>query len=149
MAAVLRLRQIEFRAAQHHLALVGDVIFYDIQKPQLLGFPVRDGDHVDAERAFEIGVLIERGEDLVHVRVLFHPHDGAHAVAVGFVGNFADAAQNLFFLFAKVCDLRQKARLIDLIGKFRDDDEFFIVFALLHGDFGTHGDLAAPRFVRL
>ena len=51
--------------------------------------------------------------------------------------------------FAKICDLREKARLIDLIRKFRNDDELLVIVALFDADFRSDTDLASSRLVSL
>jgi len=54
----------------------------DLHESELLRLAVRDHHHVDAERDFEIRVLIEIGQELGNVRILFDADDGAYAAAL-------------------------------------------------------------------
>src|SRR6185437_10980551 len=76
-----------------------------------------------------------------------HFDDDAHAVAIAFVANVADALN--FLVLHQVGDVRDQARLVHLIGQLGDDDVLALFASLLDGGFRAHLKCSAARFVRL
>lgn len=97
MRPFLGFGEVVLTAAQNDVALVIYVIIDYLYQSELFGLAVRNGHHVDAERAFEVGVFIERGERLFVVSLLFEFDDRAHAVSVRFVHHVRYADENILF----------------------------------------------------
>ena len=141
--------EVELRAAEDDLALIVHIVADDLHQSHLERFAARDGDHVDAEGRFEVGIFIENFQNGGNVGVPLHLDDGAHAAAVALVGDAGDGGKLFLLFLAEFRDPAEQIRLVDLVGKLRDDDEFAVPLSRLHADAGAQGDPALARFIGL
>src|ERR1035437_7830832 len=118
-----------------------------IDQAELAGLPVDDGQHDDAEAGLELGVLVEVVEDHLGLFAALQFEDDAHAVAVAFVADIADAFEFLF-VDQGGCGF-DEAGLVDLVGNLGDHDLLAVLGQLLDGGAGAQLQLAASGHVGL
>lgn len=102
------------------------------------GFVGKD-KHNHTETDLHLGLFEKRVQNDLRVRVLFDVDYDAETVTVGFVLNVRNALYSL--VFDLVGDIFDKARLVDLIRKFGNDDSRPAVCHFF--DFGAGADYAA------
>ncbi len=144
----LRPLEPELGAPGDDFLLVVDVVPQQGLEPERARRAADQADDVGAERRLQRRVLVElREHDLGQLAALQLDPD-PHAVAVGLVGDVADAGDDL--LVHELGDLREHAvvaALAHLVRQLRDDDR--VVAALLRLDVrdGPHADAAAAGLV--
>src|SRR5690606_5923901 len=115
-----------------------------VQQPR---FSVDEGDMLDGEPLLQRGVLVQQGEDRFGVDARLQVDDDAQArVAVGVVGDVADAVQAAFFDLFDDCG--DELLGSDLVRQLVDDE---LGAAPFGGDSGAapDGDVAFSGAVRL
>ena len=147
MLALARLAQFELGAPADHFDAVIDEELDAIDQAELAGLPVDDGQHDDAEAGLELGVLVEVVEHHLGLFAALEFEDDAHAVAVAFVADIADAFE-LLFVDQGGCGF-DEARLVDLVGNLGDHDLLAVLGHLLDGGAGAQLQLAASGHVGL
>ena len=91
MLAVARLAQFVFGAPADHFNAVVDEELDAIDQAQFARLAVDDREHDDAEADLQLGVLIQIVEDHLGLLAAFEFEHDAHAVAVAFIADVADA----------------------------------------------------------
>ena len=142
MGAVPGPGEVVRRAAADHGEAMVDPRAEDRLQIQLLGLAIDEREHDHAERVTELRLLEEGGEYLLGLRVALELDHEPDPVAVGLVAQVGDrvgppGAHDLR-------DLLDDARLVHLIGKFRDDQRTLPESALLEMDFGAHVESSSP-----
>ena len=145
--ALFGFAQIVLRSAAHHFDAVLDEKLDQLDQSELARLARDDGEQDHAERFLHLRLLEEMIQDELRLFVALHFDDDAHAVAIGFVANVADALN--FLVLHQIGDVSDKPRFVHLIGQFRDDDVLAIFTSLLDGGFGAHLESAATGFVSL
>ena len=116
---------------------------------QLHGLSAGDGHHVHPEGHLQVGIFIQRVQQLLRVGVLAHLDNGPHARAVGFVANIINAGKQSLFLLGNLEDFLQHGGFVHLIGNFGNDDKLAAGAAVLQMEPGTHLQFAPAGFVGL
>ena len=141
MAPLLRLLQLELRAAHdHHPAVADERLQHPLEahRPRLA---VHQGQHVDGEVGLHSGELVEVAQHLPRLPLSLQLDNDAHAVAVGLVPQLGDTVEAL--AADQVGDLLDEHRLVDLIGKLADHDLVASSLRhLLYVSAGSHHDAA-------
>ena len=148
MGAALLLGQLELRAPDDDLALVGDVGGDDLLERQRARDAVDQRDHVHAEGRLHRGVLVELVEHHLRQRAALELDDQAHAVAVGLVAQVADVRDLL--VVDEVGDLRDQAvvaALLHGVGQLGDDQRLLALADLLDAHAGAHAHAPAAGLV--
>ena len=148
MAALARLAQIVNGAPRHHFAPMTQERLQHLLQAEKARLSVDERDHVDAEYLFHRRL----GEQVVQQNLRYLAalqfNDHAHAVLVGLVAQpvRGDALDEL--LAHQIRDALDQLRLVDLVGKLRDDDGLPVALAdVLDVRAGTHVQPAASGFV--
>jgi hypothetical protein len=146
MAAFARLAQLEHRAPRHDLAAVVEEDLDEVLQIANARLPVDEGDHVDAERVLQLGLLVQVVQhDLGHLAAAQLDHH-AHARLVGLVLDVADALDLLFV--DEFGDPLQQVLLVHLVGDLVDDDRLArAAVDVLEMALGAHHHLAATSAV--
>ena len=139
MFPFFRLFKVEPRTAGDDVFLVLDVISQDFFQVENARFFVGKDKHNHTETDLHLGLFEKRVQNDLRVRVLFDVDYYAETVAVGLVLNVRDSFDTL--VFDLVGDIFDKARLVDLIRKFGNDDSRPAVCHFF--DFGAGADYAA------
>src|SRR3569623_1010705 len=120
MGALARLAEFEHRAPRDHFAAVADECFQYLLEIKQARLAVHHHDHVDAEHALHLGVLIEIVEHHFRHFTAAQFNEHAHAVLIGLVAELGDAL-DAFFLH-ELGDLLEQTRLVHLVRQLGDDD---------------------------
>ena len=147
MLALFRLAQVVARAANHHFAAVFQEEPQQLEQAHLARLAAGDGQQDHAERFLHLGELVEVVEDELGLLAALDLDHDAHALAIGFVAHVGDAFDLLGL--HQLGDALDQARLIDLVGNFRDDDVLAVLAHLLDGSLGAHDEAAAPFLISL
>ena len=135
LGATLGLFQLETCATHNHFATVFDVAIDGIFQRQCLRPAVVDGEHIDAERCFELCMLVEVIDDHLGHRIALELDDHA-SVFIRFIAHGGDFRKDFF-----VRQFRHPANergAIHIIRNFRDDDLLFAPAHFLHAEAATH-----------
>ena len=147
VGAVLGLTEAEAGAAGDHVAAVLDEAFEQLADVHLLRATLVEGEQDDAERVFEVRVLVELVDDDLRVLVALELDDHAR-VFVGLVAEVGDLIQHL--VGAQLGDVLHQGRAIDVVGQLREDDLLLAVLHLLRvGDAADADDATAGTQVLL
>ncbi len=149
MGATASTVELEFRASGNDLDPVVDVFLQRALQRQdtRLRALLDEREHVDAECLLEGSVLEEVVEHLHRLRVALELDDNAHARAVRFVAQAANAVQ--LALTDHVGDSLQQRRLVNLVRQLGHDNLVAIAALGLFSEcLGAHHDPAATRGVR-
>jgi hypothetical protein len=119
----------------------------EIAQRQLLGPAAVERQHVAAERGLHRREAEKLVEHHLGRRVALQFDHHAHADAVGFVGDVADALDLL--LAHRVGDAFDHGRLVHLVGDLVDDDRVAVLAHLLDMGAGADDDRAAPLQIGL
>ena len=148
VGARLLLGQLELRAADDDLALVGDVGAEDLAQRQRPRDAVDQGDGVDPEGRLHRRVLVEVVQHDLGQRVALELDDQAHAVAVGLVPQVGDVRDLLVVdELGDLLDERALAALLDHEGQLGDDDRLLALGQRLGVGARAHADAAAAGLV--
>ncbi|MNJ31361.1 hypothetical protein D3C77_259960 [compost metagenome] len=147
VAAIARLGQLELDPANDHFLAELEEELQQLAQAHLLGPPVVQRQHVDAERGLQRRIAIELIQDHVARGVALQLDDDAHALAVRLVADIGDAFQA--FLAHHFGDALDQGLLVHLIGQFGDDDGVAILADFLHRSLAAHDDRAAPLAQRI
>src|SRR5262245_58391407 len=123
MEALFRLAQVVGGAPRHHFFTVIQESFKRLFEIEYPWAAVGNGEHVDAERFLQRGVLIELIENDVGYRIAFELDDDTHPFAVRFIAKIRDPIN--FLLLYQTGNLLDNPILIDHEGDFTDDDLLF------------------------
>src|SRR5947209_7454950 len=145
--ALFGLAQIVARAAENDVAAVFDEQANQLDEAQLLGLSADNRQQDHAEGFLHLGVFEEIVEDELGFFAALDFDDDAHAFAVGFVADIADAVELLGL--DQLRDGLDEPGLIHLIGDFGDDDVFAVLAGIFDGGLGAHGEAAAAFLVGL
>ena len=148
--ALLRLAQLELRAARDDLALEVEVVPDQLEQRERPRHAVDERDGVVAERRLERRVLEELVQRDLRDRVALQLDLDAHARAVRVVGEIGDLGQHL--VVDEVGDLLDHAVVAALahgVRQLADDDRGLAAAQLLDVRAGTHDDAAAAGAVRV
>src|SRR5260370_2389873 len=145
--ALFSLAQIVARAAENDVAAVFDKQANQLDEAQLLRLSADNGQQDHAEGFLHLGVLEEIVEDELRFFAALDFDDDAHALAVGFVADIADAVGLLGL--DQLGDALDEPGLVHLIGGFGDDNVFAVLAGIFDGGLGTHGEAAAAGLVGL
>ena len=144
--ALLRLLEVEERAAHDDLAAVVEEVPEEVLERQDARLPVHDRERDDPERGLERGRREELVQDDLRDGVALQVDDDPHAVAVRLVADRRDALDPL--VVDETGDLLDEARLVDLERELRDDDRLAVaLLRLLDLRAPAHLQDAAARLV--
>ena len=139
----LGLAQLVLRAADHHLALMADVVVDHLLQGEGPRHVVDEGNHVDPEARLHLRVLVELAQRDLRDRVALQLDDQAHARAIGLVAEVGDLGQLL--VADQIGDLGDQpavAALADRERQLGDDDR--LLAALDRLDVGLGPDPHRP-----
>ena len=148
MGPLLGLPQVEPCPPDDDLLLVRQVLVEDVPQGEnlRLALVLHQGQHVDGEGRLQLRLGEQAVEHHLGVGVLLQLDDDAHAGAVGFIADVADAVEPLaFHLVGHVLD---EHALVDLVGDFGDDDPRPVLAELFELRAGTDDDPAVAGGVR-
>src|SRR5262245_47622445 len=137
MEALFRLAQVVGGAPRHHFFTVIQESFKRLFEIEYPWAAVGNGEHVDAERFLQRGVLIELIENDVSYRIAFELDNDTHPFAVRFIAKIRDSIN--FLLLYQTGNLLDDPILVDHEGDFTDDD------LLLTGAFDRLGESLAAH----
>ena len=106
-----------------------------IEDSQLARLAVHDRQHDDAEVHLKLRVLIKIVQDNLGSFAALQLDDDAHAIAVALVAYLADAFDS--FVVGERRDIRNEARLVDLVRQLGDNQRFAIARQVLGGNLGA------------
>src|SRR5215831_1921655 len=145
--AFASLAQLVLRAAPDHVHAVLDEVLEQLDQAEFARLARHDSEQDHTERFLHLCVLVELVEDDLRLFVALHLDHDAHAFAIAFVANVADAFDLL--VLNQLSDVFDQAGFIHLIGQLGDDDVLAVFAALLDGSFGTHLERSAAFFIGL
>ena len=134
--ALAGLAELVLCAAAHNVDAVLDKKAQQVEQAEFARLAGDDREQDHAERFLHLRELEKFVEDDLRLFVALHFNDDAHAVAVAFVANVADAFDLL--VLNQVGDVLDQAGFVDLIGQLGDDDVLAVFAALLDGGLGAH-----------
>ena len=146
--ALLRLVEVEARAADDDLFLMLDIVMNAVLEAEHLRLAVHEREDDDAVGRLQLGMFVERVQHDLRVGVLAQFDDDAHAVAVGFLADVRNAFDA--FVLDEVGYVLDEARLVDLVRDLaRDDARARRVAGLVLLDLAARAQdiVAAPRVV--
>ena len=139
--------QVVLGAAGDNVLLVLDIPVQHIAQGKDLGLTMHQRQHDHAEGILQLGVLVQVVEHHLGLHIALKIDDHAHAVAVRFVADIADAVQALFM--HKLGNLFYQLGLVYAIGNFGYDDAVAAIGQRFHLGFGAHNDAAAAGMIGL
>ena len=145
--SLLRLFEVELRAADDDVLLVRDVIFEDLLEIEYARHAVHEREQNDGVVHLQTGLLEQRVEHDLRIVILLDVDDYAHARAVGLLADVRDAFEPL--VLDLVGDVLDELRLVDLIGDLCDDDAALAVRELLYLRARANDRRPSARAVRL
>ena len=147
MGALLCLIEVKLSPAGDHVLLVLEIMIEKLFEIEHLGLAVDQRQVDDAERIPQLCVLIKMIEHDVGVGVAADVDADLHALAARVVVEAGDPVD--LFIADEVRDRLDESRLVDKIGKLRDEDLRAAVLLRLDARDRLDRDLAAPRAVGL
>ena len=145
MGALLRLVQLELRAADHHLVAEVDEVAEDLLEGEGARAALHEGDVVEREAGLQRGVLEQGVQHDAGVHALLEADHHADTLAGAFVIDVGNAFDLL--VVGHLRDLLDHLALVHHIGNLGDDDG--LVSLVVHLDFrlGAHHDAAAAGLI--
>ena len=145
VGAVAGLGELELRAARDDLLAELDERLDEVAQVERLGPPAADRQHVGREGRLRRRVPPELVEHDFGRRVALQLDDDAHAFAVRFVADVADALDPL--VLGGLGDLLDQRVLAHLVGDFGEDDRAAVAAPFLDLVARAQDDRAAPGFI--
>ena len=137
VGAVFGLAETEAGTAGDDIAAVLNEAFEQLADVHLLRATLVEGEQDDAERVFEVRVLVELVDDDLRVLVALELDDHAR-VFVGLVAEVGDLIQHL--VGAELRDVLHQGGTVDVIGQLREDDLLLAVLHLLRVGYAADTD---------
>ena len=147
VGALLRLVQLELRAADHHLVAEVDEVAEDLLEGEGARAALHEGDVVEREAGLERGVLEQGVQHDAGVHALLEADHHADTLAGALVVDIGDAFDLL--LFGELRDLLDHLALVHHVGDLGDDDGLMTLLVHLDIGLGAHHDAAAAGLVGL
>ena len=147
MQALLRLLQVETRAAHNHIVAVLHKVMYQILQVEQHRAAVDQSDVVHGEGHLQLRILEQRIEDYIGRGVVLKEDRDTHTRTVTLIVDVRYALDLL--LVHQVADLLDHLGLVDHIRDLRNDDALTAAGRMLDLGAGTHDDAAAARQKRL
>ena len=143
MQTLLRLLQVEARAAHHHIVAVLHEMAYQILEVEQHRTAVHQSDVVHGERHLQLRVLEQRIQYHVRRCVVLQEDRDTHARAVALVVDVRDALD--LFLVDQIADLLYHLGLVHHVRYLCHDNALAAAGRMLDLGAGPHDDAAAAR----